>query len=163
MVAGLLLLSMTDAHAQSVPKDFLIKLTRTACYGVCPVYDVMVDADGRVTYRGDEHVGVKGRHTASIPRSKVETLAAAVDKSGFFAMKDDYGAQITDLPTTYVTVTMDGRTKTIRDYANAPPALEQLERDIDDILGTRRWISPGKPQAIIDSPATRDRASSRSG
>ena len=45
-----------------------------------------------------------------------------------------------DLPTTIVTVTVNGRTKRVEDYLGAPDVLAQFEREIDETARTRRWI-----------------------
>jgi hypothetical protein len=59
---------------------------------------------------------------------------------GFFNMKDEYSAFMSDLPTTFVTITREGRTKRIEDYFGAPDGLKELERQIDDAARTNRWI-----------------------
>ena len=47
---------------------------------------------------------------------------------------------VTDLPTTFVTATVNGRTKRIEDYVAAPDALVAFEREIDAAAGTKRWV-----------------------
>src|SRR5690349_11943155 len=111
-----MLLLVASVGAQTIPADFTIRLTRTRCFGVCPAYEVEIDAKGAVTYTGRDFVRVTGRHTATIPRAAVAALAAHVERIGFFALKDKYSAPITDMPTTYVSVTSNGRTKRIQDY-----------------------------------------------
>ena len=45
-----------------------------------------------------------------------------------------------DLPTRFVTVTSEGRTKRVEDYVGAPAGLTQLEREVD---AARALISAG--------------------
>ena len=68
----------------------------------------------------------------------------AIDRSGFaglrendltFRSADGTESVITDLPTTFVTVTRGGRTKRIQDYFGAPDALNFREG--------RTWIPTG--------------------
>jgi Domain of unknown function (DUF6438) len=136
------LTSLTGSHAppQAVPEDFVIKLERTACYGQCPVYSASIDARGNVTYDGTSFVRVAGRQTGRIPISNVAALVATVERIRFFELDDRYRQLITDLPTTFVTVTRDGHSKRIEDYFGAPKSLKDLERQIDDLAGTARWI-----------------------
>jgi hypothetical protein len=138
VVAIVLIPSIGDA--QVVPSDFMVRLVRTRCFGTCPAYAVSIDAVGNVTYDGGEFVRVKGRGTARIPPSQVAELAAAVQRIGFFKLKNRYDAPVTDLPTTYVTVTSNGVTKRIEDYVGAPDALKEFEALIDRTAGTGRWI-----------------------
>ena len=133
-------LATSRAAPQTIPEDFVIKLERTACYGRCPVYVVSIDARGNVTYDGTGFVKVTGRQTDRVPASRVAALVDTVDRIRFFDLDDKYRQLITDLPTTFVTVTRDGRTKRIEDYFGAPKSLSDLERQIDDAAQTARWI-----------------------
>src|SRR6059058_5801427 len=38
--------------ADEIPKDTLITLERTACFGTCPVYKLTISADGKVAFEG---------------------------------------------------------------------------------------------------------------
>ena len=134
------------AQTETIPADFLIKLERTACFGTCPVYSVTIDAQGNVVYEGTSSVSVEGRQTDRIPASAVNALLATAERIGFYDLRDSYRAPITDLPTTFVTMTANGRTKRIEDYFSAPPGLKELERQIDEAARTARWVR-GAPKA----------------
>lgn len=138
------------AQTPSVPNDVVIKLERTSCFGECPVYSVTIDGRGNVVYDGTRFVRVEGRQTARILISRVAAILETVDHIGFFDLRDQYrvirnpdGTEttVTDLPTTFVTITREGRSKRVEDYIGAPEELKQLERQIDDAARTKRWIS----------------------
>jgi hypothetical protein len=152
-------LTTSDAAAQAIPEDFVIKLERTACFGFCPVYRVSIDARGNVTYDGVSFVRVAGRQTDRIPISSVAALLATVDRIRFFELDDKYRQLITDLPTTFVTVTRDGHSKRIEDYFGAPKSLHDLEQQIDDLAGTARWIERDRATPIARLMFFSDRAS----
>jgi len=137
------------AQVPEVPPDALIRLQRTSCYGPCPIYTVTIDARGTVTYEGERSVRVVGRRTAKIDTSIVAGLLARADSIRFFAMRDAYRvienpdgtvSMVTDLPSTFITVAVNGRTKTIEDYVAAPDSLAQFAREIDAAAGTKRWV-----------------------
>jgi Domain of unknown function (DUF6438) len=143
--------SESQGQPDSVPEDLVIKLERTRCFGACPVYTVSIDAKGDVTYEGIRFVQVQGRVTDRIPVARVAALLATADRIGFFELNDRYRTKknpdgsetiVTDLPTTFVTITSGGRTKRIEDYYGSPDSLKELERQIDDAAGTKRWIKP---------------------
>lgn len=136
------------ANQEPMPADLLITLERTACYGECPVYHVTIDARGNVIFEGRNFVRVQGRHTEMIPASSVASLLAIANRIGFFDLRDSYRAPVTDLSTTIVTITANGRTKRVEDYFGAPKDLKQFEYAIDDAAGTQRWIR-------IDAPTLR--------
>ena len=163
LVSVAISMTATVAEAQTIPKDFVIKLERTSCFGECPVYSVTIDAKGNVTYEGTRFVRVEGRQTNRIAVSRVAALVEAVDRAHFFDLDDKYRAQVTDNPTTFVTVTHDGRSKRVEDYVIGPKALRQLEDEIDDTARTKRWIRLDEPmlrQMVRDgwSPSAEERA-----
>ena len=118
-----------------------ITLERTACYGRCPVYEVTVDDTGRVTYNGHQYVRVSGRRTAMIDRAAVAKLVADIERAGFFELKNSYEAMVTDNPTVFVTVEIGDRKKRVRDYVAGPRVLRELQREIDRVTNSRRWVS----------------------
>jgi hypothetical protein len=137
------------AQEPNVPPDASISLQRTSCFGPCPIYTVTIDARGIVTYDGERFVRVIGRRTAQIDTSIVAGLLARAESIRFFEMRDAYrviqhpdgtATMVTDLPTKFVTVTVNGRTKKIEDYVAAPDSLAEFEREIDAAAGTKRWV-----------------------
>jgi len=120
--------------------DVTITLERTICFGTCPAYTVTITGDGRVEYEGKEFVQVKGRASATIRPQDVAALVEAFEKARYFELQDKYTANITDMPTTITSIRLDGRYKRIVDYYNAPPGLKELERLIDRVAGTEKWV-----------------------
>src|SRR3954470_8810463 len=124
-VASVLLLAIAStaaAQTRTIPADTVIRLQRTSCFGTCPAYTVTIDATGSITYEGERDVRVVGRETAGIAPASIARLLQVADRIQFFAQRDAYEGDITDLPTTYVSMTTGGRTKKIKDYSGAPPA-----------------------------------------
>jgi hypothetical protein len=134
------------AQDAAIPSDLLIKLERTACYGSCPVYSVTLDAKGNVSFSTTKGDGAVVQHTDRIAASEVAAVLATARRIGFFEMRDSYRAMITDLPTTFVTITANGQTKKIEDYFGAPRELKQLEILIDEAARTQRWLKMAAPQ-----------------
>ena len=127
----------------------MIRLQRTSCLGRCPVYTVTIDAHGAVTYDGEKHVRAVGRSTTRIAPASVAKLLATVERMQFFDLQDAYTAiknpdgtvwVVSDLPTTIITVTVNGRTKRVESYVGAPESVADLQRQIDETAGTKRWI-----------------------
>lgn len=116
------------AQEPDVPPDASISLQRTSCFGPCPIYTVTIDGRGTVTYEGERFVRVVGRHTAQIEPSAVLELLARAEQIRFFDLRDAYRVienpdgtttMVTDLPTTIVTIAVNGRTKRVEDYVGA--------------------------------------------
>lgn len=132
-----------------------ITLRRSACFGFCPDYTVTITGEGQVRYDGRGSVNVVGHRTATIPAEDVARLAARFDEIGFDQLRDEYRANITDIPTYTVSITRNGHTKTVVDYggqsAGMPREVSDLQREIDRVAGTAQWVMrDGQP--VRDMP-----------
>ncbi len=132
-----------------------IRLERGVCYGFCPAYSVTISGDGQVHYEGRSFVNVVGERSASISREDVARLVAHFDEIGFDRLSDEYRANVTDLPTYRVSITRNGRTKTLVDYggmsAGMPRSVRDLQAEIDRVAGTAQWVlRDGQP--VQDRP-----------
>jgi hypothetical protein len=150
--AGAMLLALTGcasaAQQSPVPKDFSVTLERSICFGWCPDYRVSVAADGLVRYEGRTAVAVRGSATRNISRTDVARLYHAFEAANIFAFDDKYRSRATDLPTYRLSFMADGRSKTITDYGGRmigmPQAITELEKMVDDVAGTERWVQGAK-------------------
>jgi uncharacterized protein DUF6438/ankyrin repeat protein len=134
------------AYTQELP---IITLRRTWCLGTCPIYLLQIFRDGRLHYNGEEFVAVIGSQEAQISPAAVERLVESFVKSGYFALNDVYETHqnpdgtttvFSDLPTTYTSLRVGSRARSVKDYAFAPEKLHMLELEIDRVANTHRWI-----------------------
>jgi hypothetical protein len=144
--------------AQSANQPIVITLERTACFGACPVYSLRITTDGRIEYEGRRFVRVVGKATARVPPEAVSELVAEFERIHYFDLEDKYTAPITDLPTTTTTIRIGSRFKQVVDYFGAPAALTSLEQRIDEVAGSKRWVSVNTPKPDV----TGERLSARS-
>jgi len=138
-----------DLSTPASGESFVIRMTRTACYGFCPEYDVEIDADGSVRFQGAHHVLVRGNQVASIPASDVAALVARFDASRFFELtwKDPCGSMSTDHATVSLTLVEKGRKRTTVDYLGngcIPASLRALEEEVDRVARTETWTKCAK-------------------
>ena len=123
--------------------DLVITLERTACFGACPVYQLIVYGDGTVVYEGTEFVRVIGIRTTVISQEKVRQLVSEFEGINYFALSDSYEDYMaTDLPFAITSIRIDGSTKTVRHYhgdLSAPEELTTLENRIDEIVDSSQW------------------------
>lgn len=124
----------------------LISLQRTACFGRCPIYRVEIRGDGLVTYEGTRFVKVVGKRTRRISPAAVRRLAKRFEATGFFDLRDEYRAGMTDMPTQYVSIRIGDRSKLVIDYAGEqagmPHSVKELEAAIDRVAGVSAWVGP---------------------
>jgi len=130
-------------------------MERTACFGSCPVYRVEIHADGTVLYHGQAYVGAQGDRESSVDPKRVTELFDRFRRDGFWDWESEYSVLVTDMPSTILTLTGGGRTKRVRDHPSChgddprftsandihpPKELCELEKAVDDLAGTARWI-----------------------
>lgn len=144
----------------------LISLQRSACFGNCPDYLVTIDGNGRVVFvttpdQTDEVADLHRAHSRSdgvllsgtqedrISTGQVDQLVERFRDAGFFALKDEYRALVSDNPTTVLSIDTGHGRKQVIDYvgrrAGMPEVVTGLEHAVDDAAGTARWVdgAPG--------------------
>ncbi len=124
--------------------EVVITLERTVCFGVCPEYKLIVYGNGTVVYEGKRFVRIEGKRTIAISEEKVRQLLSEFKKIDYFSLNDSYEEfMATDMPSAFTSLTVDGKTKTVRHYHgdfSAPKELTELEDKIDEIVNSNQWI-----------------------
>ena len=138
--------------ATLAPPDTLIILQRDGCEGPCPVYRLVLFADGTVLYQGQYHVRRTGFAKGGIAPEALIKLVADIDASGFFQLDNNYGDGNTEhcdavdngRPRVIITVSSQGRAKTVLHHHRCrgaiPDRITALEDRIDQAAGTALWI-----------------------
>ena len=122
-----------------------IGIERTRCYGTCPSYTFIVKSDGTFRYNGFDYVERKGEFSGTISASYFNRLAQFIRDSSYMELEDSYTRMVTDNPTTYTMVVMNGKRKTVSNYASAGPTkLWAIEELIDDLMAKAKWDGPQK-------------------
>jgi acetamidase/formamidase len=133
-------------------KSDFITMERTVCFGSCPSYKVTIAQDGLVTFEGRQFVKTKGTTTARINPEDFKKLVNEFEKIKYFSLDDRYEPgspgcpnAATDSPSARTSIRMNGRSKSVSHYygcrdSEVLRALTTLERKVDEIAGTEKWI-----------------------
>nr|MBP7654307.1 hypothetical protein [Candidatus Dependentiae bacterium] len=121
-----------------------IKLSRTACYGPCPIYDLEISADGNVDYTGNGFVSVNGNVSWKLDTEQIKQLNEIIQRYDYFNIKArKITSSHTDAPGCITSVKMkDGRFKKINNYYGEDKyhgKLRRFEWRIDEITGADRF------------------------
>jgi len=156
---GCLLIGVLDILASQAvktneqPADTLIVLRRGACEHRCPVYNVVIFADGSVIFDGRYNVRRPGVTKSSISLESIGQLLSEAVALRFFDLRESYGLGAapgngcdslqSDAPEVIVTVSSGGKSKTVRHHHRCVGAeserLKQFENSIDGAVNTARW------------------------
>ncbi len=128
-----------------------ISLKRSGCYGTCPVYTVTLSTTDGIEFFGRSYVAFKGEHTAKADADAVRKLAREFVAADFYSMDAEYIANVTDLPTCVLSISIDGHEKKVEDYAGTwvgmPAVIKDLEEEVDAFAGSQKWVKGSDEQA----------------
>lgn len=130
---------------EAVHDSLVMNITRTPCYGQCPVFSADIYLSGLVIYNGKRFVKNEGFHTARMSADQISSIQKMITSIGYFNLKDEYDSPVTDLPTTYTTASLNGVRKTIKDRVGGPTELKALEKHVQMILDSLTWTAGGGP------------------
>jgi hypothetical protein len=140
------------ATTDELPADTVLILQRGACEHRCPVYNLIIFADGSVIFDGRAYVRRPGLTRTTIGRDVVRRLLDTAQSIGFFTLKDRYlpggpdgcVPAASDAPTAVVTVSSQGRSQTVVHHhgcsGEASKSLAQFEAGIDAAVNSSRWV-----------------------
>ena len=94
---------------------------------------------------GEKYVERIGEFAGAIPIREFHELAKFIRDSGYTELEANYYSPVTDNPTVYTTVVLNGQRKVISNYANAGPTkLWAIEQLIGDLMREAKWKKEAK-------------------
>jgi (2Fe-2S) ferredoxin len=121
----------------------IITLERQPCFGMCPVYSLVLHEDGTVVYRGLDHVREIGIRVVTVDAQAVTGLAQEMTYLGYFGWEDEYTQYlVTDHAYVITSLMWEGQSKHIVRYdgdPNAPVGLVRIEDRIDLLVNSAQW------------------------
>ncbi|SEB35079.1 hypothetical protein SAMN04489761_0019 [Tenacibaculum sp. MAR_2009_124] len=120
-------------------EKILITLSKTACFGDCPVYEVTIDKNGNLVFNGIQYVKEEGIQTFKLSENELKTLKNKLDKKDFNNFKNVYDdPEIMDLASTYITY--NNKQVKIRLWKDLPDELIEVHEYIGDLLYKRKFL-----------------------
>lgn len=111
-----------------------IALERTACFGTCPVYQVIIFADGTINYEGRNHVNQIGFYTGTLDKKTTLNLFIQVADFSWDAYPDKYPIDNYDFPQFNISYKANDKMKLVKANSNAADELIALSKKIDKLL-----------------------------
>jgi len=154
---GLFCLPAAAAPQYPIPDDTVISMQRGNCEGGCPVYRVLVFANGDVIWHGRNRVAKVGVILSAIERDQIRALLQEFEAIDYFHLENIYGfrgsgcrSTAPDMPMVIISLSMGGLSKTLSHHdgcvGDVSEKLVALENSIDNAVNTARWTT-GKPPA----------------
>ncbi len=121
------------------PEETMVKISKTACFGECPVYSFTLQGDGQATFNGKRFTELEGPHRRTYSADTTNTVFKEMIGMDLYQYESEYTDQITDLPTTYLTFQHEGREKEIKLYYGFPKELEDLANRLQELAFAEGW------------------------
>lgn len=120
-------------------KNAFLIMRKTACFGDCPIYDVLINKEGIVTFNGKKHTLLKGKDEFQLSEKEFNALKEKLGKKEFTSYKSKYdNPKIKDLPSTYIT--HNGKKVEVRLWGEAPKELIDVHEFLEKILLNKKFI-----------------------
>lgn len=129
-----LLTSSTTAQVPKHDETVAFFLSRSSCYGKCPVYSITIYKNGTVNYMGIAYTPRKGIYLGKLSKQQFQLLTDKAIAIDFFELLQQYPLKqpgILDFPTC-ITYSNNGKEKkTIYNRHDGPKELIDFELLID--------------------------------
>ena len=144
------------AHPRDI-RSVAIELSRGPCFGSCPSYRVAIHGSGLVEYSAEQTVRVGGQwrkvsrqDTGKVSSERIAQLLRDLDRIRFFAIEDRAFQWCFDTPSAGVSVSIDGRTKSVvgdsscvGSKSGVQARFVAIAAEIDSMTGARNWATCG--------------------
>jgi len=118
----------------------IIVLLKTSCFGnQCPAYEMQLLDNRVMLLDARKNMDKSGKYHLVLTKEDFQFVVNAFIDSHFFDFQDEYVADITDLPSMYLTFNFEGKSKKVRDYYGAPESLKELELIVQSYLDRVGW------------------------
>ncbi|KAA3648572.1 MAG: hypothetical protein DWP98_08460 [Bacteroidetes bacterium] len=118
-----------------LPDSLIARIQRTACFGRCPIYTASIYKSGYVEYLGQRWVKREGLFSSHMNQEQIDLLLNRAKEIGFMNLKNSYDSEnITDLPSTIISLRIKDQAKIIVNRYQAPENLILFQQYFDELL-----------------------------
>ena len=117
--------------------DLMIK--KGNCFGRCPVFEMDINADGSMEYRGKMFVERTGVWKGQLPADQLQTLQQQVAAADVFQYEEQYRSGATDFPTHVLRVTKEDQTKSVAGDFALPAPVKTIIAHMDSLGNEVEW------------------------
>ncbi len=130
------LIPSSDLH------DTLLLYKKTPCFGVCPVFTLVVKMDGEVYLTGVKNTLFEGTQSTNWNAKQLEAIDHKMRELDIYnAPKSFDNPAVTDLPSMYIGYTKGDNLKTVKCRYQYPNGYKDLSAWLDEQIKTSTWKS----------------------
>ncbi len=114
--------------------DILFEMSKTPCFGYCPVYDLAIYQNGLMKLNAKNNLTLSGNYIQTLSKSNMKRLKADLKNLNLLSMNDEYKESVADAPGTKITYHEGEKVKAIITNFQFPAALQKFTDSLDDLV-----------------------------
>ncbi len=133
----------TKDFSKMTKDDIKVKMSKGACYGSCPVYELSIYDGGYAHFHGKRYTSKDGKWLKKLDKNTYKELISQFEKSNFSSFQNEYESELADLQS--VKISYDNKSVVGKD--GRPEKLLALQKYLDDIVNSKNgWTQLEKPK-----------------
>jgi len=151
-----LFISCNNNSTDSEAISWEFKLSRTQCYGICPIYSFEISNKGIMKYEGIKYVTLDTTITLQITEDTIQELYNLFKSGDYFSFDTSYNnSSMSDMPSVITSLRFGEKYKRIDHYLgdlSTPQELLYLEIEVEEILETEKLTGVDPSSNYPDNP-----------
>jgi len=128
------------AKVDEVKKDQVLSYKRTSCLGRCPVYDFRIYSDKTCDVDGKLFFVVEGEYEGVLTQAQYDDVLKRINDINYFDFDNSYDdPYVQDIPATYISVQLNGKSKSIKCRYDTPAELKDFLTHIHGLATGMKW------------------------
>lgn len=129
----------TESYQNQTEESVFATISKSPCYGKCPVYTMTIYSDGRAVLEGKFNIDYIGTYETKLSEEELQEFTETAKRIDYFGLEDKYDSEVTDLPSTTTSIVIDGEKKEVYRRANYPQKILTFERLFTQLLENKKW------------------------
>ncbi len=127
-----------------------IVYSKGPCFGECPIFTLTIYNTGLAKFNGRKFTHMDGKYEKQLKNNEYVELVKTFRKNRFWRFDDTYGMDIVDAPTTTISFSDEGKSKTVKGKNGFPEKFKELRTMLDTLIHTEEnWIQIDKPKRDV--------------
>ena len=125
-----------------------IVMSSTGCLGVCPIFKIIINANGKAQFFGERNTRMNGYFETVIPKEKLEDIFNHFRKVDLKTLPNDFDSHNSDDNTILIRFWKDNKqVKAVRDYGRvSPSAFVCAYQRLENLYQELNWTAIDKKQ-----------------
>jgi len=138
----LVFLLISCGTSQEIPleqQEKLVSLKKGGCFGRCPIYELTVYTNGKITYRGERYTQMLGLWESQLDNERMQNLRNQLKKTNLWQYPEYYASRLTDMSLITITQYEEDVQKSVAGKEQRPGPVQALESLLESYVSSQSW------------------------